>query len=103
MNFDFDKFKEAINKIGKELPETLPNIISSVAENKNAFPQCGSRPFFPGKRKNAYNDCVQMAVRQSQLNKSSSTTTQDFFKKNYIFLLGAAAIVGVVIYNKQKK
>ena len=103
MEFNFDKFKEAISKIGKELPETLPDIISSVAQNKNAFPQCGSRPFFPGKRKKAYNECVQMAVRQSQANKSSSTTTQDFFKKNYIYLLGAAAIVGVVIYNKRQK
>ena len=102
MEFDFDKFKDAMGKTLQVSAEVLPDLILNAAQQRKQFPQCGKRPLFIGKRRNAYDSCVQTAMQTNASNNSSSLTVQDWFKKNYIYVVGAALITGVVIYNKRK-
>jgi hypothetical protein len=49
------------------------SLVSGLNANKDLYPQCGKRPFFTGKRRDAYDACV--AIQPPPINNSGTGNT----------------------------
>ena len=79
-----------------------PALINKAIQNRGAYPQCGSRPIFPGRRRRDYETCVANAINMQQQARNASTTPQDFLKNATPILLIAGVLAGIYFYNKKK-
>jgi hypothetical protein len=79
-----------------------PTLINKALQNRNAYPQCGSRPIFPGRRRRDYETCVANAINMQQQARNASTTPQDFLKNATPILLIGGLVAGIYFYNKRK-
>ena len=79
-----------------------PTLINKAIQNRNAYPQCGSRPIFPGRRRQAYEQCVSNALQLQTQQRAASTTNQDILKNATPFLLIGGLVAGIYFYNKSK-
>lgn len=93
---------EAAGKAAAAAAQTYgPTLINNALQNRNAYPQCGTRPLFPGRRRQAYEQCVANAV-QLQNQRIASTTSQDWLKNATPFLLIGGLAAGLYYFNKRK-
>ncbi len=95
MNIDWQRAGEVATQVA-------PTLINNAIQNRNAYPQCGTRPIFPGRRRKAYEACVANAVNMQQQARGASTTTQDYLKNATPFLLIGGVLTGLYFLNKNK-
>lgn len=76
-------------------------IFQNYSTTRDLYPQCGTRPLFIGKRRKAYDDCVQNLINQSGTKQTPST--RDTLKKYFPYLLGGGILIVGLYYLKNKK
>jgi|DEB0MinimDraft_4_1074332.scaffolds.fasta_scaffold22241_2 hypothetical protein len=99
LNIDWDEAGKAAAAAATTFGPTL---INKAIQNRGAYPQCGSRPIFPGRRRRDYETCVANAINMQQQARNASTTPQDFLKNATPILLIAGVLAGIYFYNKKK-
>ena len=94
---------EAAGKAAEAVAKTFgPTLINNAIQGRNAYPQCGTRPIFPGRRRKAYEACVANAVNMQQQARNASITPQDFLKNATPILLIGGVLTGLYFLNKNK-
>lgn len=86
-------------------------LVSGLNPNKDLYPQCGKRPFFTGKRRDAYDACVATQPAPSPngrgnnfFNPPSDNGEETFFQKYKTpMLIGGGLILAVTIYKLSKR
>jgi hypothetical protein len=87
-------------------------LVSGLNPNKDLYPQCGKRPFFTGKRRDAYDACVATQPlppspngrENNFFNPPSANGEETFFKKYKTpMLIGGGLILAFTIYKLSKR
>jgi hypothetical protein len=88
------------------------SLVSGLNANKDLYPQCGKRPFFTGKRRDAYDACVATQPlppspngrENNFFNPPSENGEQTFFQKYKTpMLIGGGLILAITIYKLSKR
>lgn len=86
-------------------------LVSGLNANKDLYPQCGKRPFWTGKRRDAYDACVATQPLPNTngrgdnfFNPPSDNGEQTFLQKYKTpMLIGGGLILAVTIYKLSKR
>jgi hypothetical protein len=101
----------AVAVASKAIPGAISAVGNAFANQKELQwiePDCGSRPFFIGKRRNEWEQCVAKAQQQRQqfgiMPGTETATGKSFLSKNKTpLLIGGAIIAGLILFNKFSK
>lgn len=90
--------------------QTGVTVVSGLNANKDLYPQCGKRPFWTGKRRDAYDACVATQPlpntngRGDNFFNPGENGEQSFFQKYKTpMLIGGGLILAVTIYKLTKR
>jgi hypothetical protein len=90
------------------------SLVSGLNANKDLYPQCGKRPFFTGKRRDAYDACVatqplppiksETGGTDNFFNTPSENGEETFFQKYKTpMLIGGGLILAFTLYKFSKR
>jgi LPXTG-motif cell wall-anchored protein len=90
----WDEVLSAATETGIDLAVTTgSSLITQGASGRGMYPECGEKPFWIGKRRNAYNACVANAQQRQSLITPTGAQTGN---KNLplIIAIGAGVLIG---------
>lgn len=101
---------EQLGKVSPELIQGAINIGSGIIGNigqpdeiKWSYPECGKRPFFIGRRRNEWQECVKNQKRLSAKNPVFLRNKEEnFFSKNKSWLLPVGIGAAIFVIYKMK-
>ena len=99
----WDEVLSAATETGIDLAVTTgSSLVTQGASGRGLYPECGEKPFWIGKRRNAYNACVANAKQRQNFKTPTGAQTGSNKNLPLIIAIGAGVLIGGYLIFKKK-